>query len=179
MSSDGIQIDATALYELQQAFKYAGDEARKEARKVTGTVAKKMKTDLAAAGKSSPDKLTRLVASKGLKTERRQVFRGKDGIVRASKFSGGYVPTVVLGLNVELPVKRNGTARNPKPTSLEVWRGSEFGSARKGFPNGGRRYQRTNDSGYWFYPAWQRIKGESESMWISALGDVLRKWSNK
>lgn len=177
MSDDRLEIDAEDLYLLQQAFKAASDDARKEARKVTAQIGRMMKSDLADYGKSSGDKLTRLVAMKGLKTERRQVFKGRDGIVRASKYSGGYVPTVILGLDRELPVKRKATKGNPLPTSLQVWRGSEFGSKRP-FPNGGRRFRAPKEKGYWFYPAWQRVKDKASDAWYSSMLTVIRKWSN-
>ena len=178
LSKDYLEISAKELNLLQDAFRRSTDEARKEARQVTASIARMMKSDLASAGKNSGDKLTRYVAMKGLKTERRQVFQGRDGIIRASKFSGGYVPTVVMGLDRELPVSRKATPKNPKPTSLKVWRGSEFGSKRP-FPNGGRRFRPENNSGYWFYPAWKEIKEFASDAWYSSMLNVVRKWSSK
>lgn len=177
----GLQIDTSELLLLQNAFKKSIPDARAEAKKATSLVAKKMKTDLSRAGKNSGDKLTKHVASKGIALSRRQVFQGRDGIARASKNTGGYVPVAILGLDKPLPVKRKNTTKNPWPTSLEVWRGSEFGSAnqkRSKTNNNGRRFRPANKEGYWFYPEWRRIRDEAAKMWIDSIDVVLKKWSN-
>lgn len=177
MSTDHMSISLEELADLQDAFKAAGSEAVKEARTVTNAVGRYMKSELAASGRSQPDRLTQLVARQGLKMERRQVFRGRGGMVRPSQYSGGYVPTVILGLERPIKARRKATDRNPIPTTVQVWRGSEFGSNRL-FPNGGRRFRPENKNGYWFYPAWRDIKVTAEDMWFSGMQRVLRKWSS-
>lgn len=178
-SNPSFTIDISEINELQEAIKKLGPEARKEAVKVTSKVGGWMKDEFKSAGVSTGDKLTGLVARQGLRAERRQVFKGKDGVVRASKFSGGYIPTVVIGLDKPLGVKRKKTEKNPAPTSLEVWAGTEFGSNRPFERGGGKRFTRTrNDKGYWFFPTWSKIYNLAEDMWLNMLDKLVRDFTN-
>lgn len=173
-----LTVNMEEIYALQTAFNGMGKDAKIEAVRVTNSVASYMKNELKAAGQATGDKLSMRVAKEGLKTGRRQVFKGRDGIIRASQFSGGYIPIVIIGLDKPLKVTRKITDGNPAPTSLEVWAGTEFGSNRPG-KNGGRRFTRPRkDTGYWFYKTWREIKGTAEEQWQNRLTAIIRKFEN-
>lgn len=174
-SGTRMEIDADQLYKLQEAFKLAGKEAMKEARTVTNQVGKAMTAELKGAGLVGQGPLAAHVARQAVKYERRQVFRGKDGIVRASKFTGGYVPVVAIGVGGELNVSRKATPGDPKPKAEEVWAGTEFGSVGR-LPNGAPRFRARRKDGYWFFPTWQRIKGHYTEVWQQSLSQVMAKW---
>jgi hypothetical protein len=168
----GFQVDAEDLLKLQTAFKLAGKDAMKAARTVTNEVGKAMAGELKGAGMVGQGPLAALVARKGIKVERRQVFKGKDGQVRVSKFTGGYIPTVAIGKGGELPVSRKATPGNPKPTAEQVWAGTEFGALRP-FPNGGKRFRKRIKAGYWFFPTWNSIKDHYADVWQQRMADLV------
>ncbi len=178
-SSTGMKIDATDLYKLQEAFKACGKEAQKAAREETNKIGKAMRSELQGAGLVMQGALTAHVARKGIKYERKQVFQGRDGVIRASKFSGGYLPVVAIGGNVTLPVSRKATDKNPHPTANEVWAGTEFGSNAPFLPKGGKRFRPRRDEGYWFYPTWESIKGDYYDKWIQAMREVMDSFDIK
>jgi hypothetical protein len=171
----GMRIDASELQALQDAFKAAGKEAMKDARNVTNGIGRRMQAELRGAGMVGQGALAARVARNAVKYEKRQTFRGRDGIVRASKFTGGYLPVVAIGVGGELPVSRAATAGNPKPDAALVWAGTEFGAA-TGFPNGGRRFRERRKAGYWFFPTWQSIKDDYAKEWQKAMNELLKKW---
>lgn len=169
-------VNLDDLANLQDAFKAAGKEAMKEARGVTNGIGRRMQTELRAAGMVGQGALAAHVARKAVKFERRQVFRGRDGTVRASKFTGGYVPTVAIGVGGELPVSRKATEGDPRPTGAQVWAGAEFGGNGR-LRNGAPKFRPRNKAGYWFFPTWQSIKDDYAREWQDAMNALLRKWS--
>lgn len=175
MTKASFDIDAEELYRLQVAFKAAGKDAMKAARTVTNEVGNAMKRDIVGAGTVGQTALAAHVARKAVKYERRQVFKGKDGTVRASKFTGGYVPVIAIGVGGELPVSRKGTEKNPRPTGEQVWAGTEFGAAKR-LPNGAPRFKRRNKDGYWFFPTWQAIKEHYGTVWQTKIREVMNTW---
>lgn len=174
-SGVSIQVDADELYALQVAFKAAGKEAMKDARNTTNSIGRRMQGELKAAGLVGQGALAAHVARKGVKYERRQVFKGKDGTVRASKFTGGYVPVVAIGVGGELPVSRKATPGDPHPTAEQVWAGTEFGSVGR-LKNGAPRFRPRRREGYWFFPTWQAMKDTYAREWQQAMVDLLKKW---
>lgn len=172
-SKAAVQVDATELFALQESFKAAGKEAQKAARTITNQIGKAMAGELKGAGLVGQGALAAHVARQGVKYERRQVFQGRDGVIRASKFTGGYLPTVVIGLDKELPVSRAGTPNNPKPSAAQVWAGAEFGTTAPFLPKGGKRFRDRRKKGYWFFPTWDRIKDHYLKQWQDAMGPVL------
>lgn len=171
-STAGFSTDADDIYKLQEAFKASGKDAMKAARAVTNDVGKAMAAELKGAGMVGQGALAAHVARKSIKVERRQVFKGKDGVVRASKFTGGYIPTVAIGKGGELPVHRKGTERNPRPTAEQVWAGTEFGALAP-LPNGGKRFRKRIKNGYWFFPTWAGIKDHYAEVWQQKMADLI------
>lgn len=169
------EVDATELLALQEAFKKLGPTAIKEARDATNRVGRWMRSELQGAGKGSGDKLSAHVASRGIKYSRAQVFKGRDGVIRASKFTGGYVPVITLGVPNTLPVSRAATQKNPHPTALDVYAGTEWGTDRP-FAQGGQRFRKRNLKGYWFFPEWNRISDLAADSWSSSMDRILRSW---
>jgi hypothetical protein len=175
-STAGIEVDAHELLALQNAFKAAGREAMKEARNVTNGIGRRMQTELRGAGMVGQGALAAHVARQAVKYERRQVFKGRDGVVRASKFTGGYVPVVAIGVGGQLPVSRTATEKDPHPDAAVVWAGTEFGAVGT-LPNGAKRFPNPrNKRGYWFFPTWQAIKDDYANEWQQAMKDLLKKW---
>lgn len=100
------------------------------------------------------------------------MFKGKDGVVRVSKFTGGYIPVVAIGKGGELPVSRKGTEKNPRPTAEEVWAGTEFGALAP-LPNGGQRFRKRIKKGYYFFSTWDRIKDHYAVVWQQKMGALV------
>lgn len=171
-SGASFSTNADDLYKLQEAFKASGKDAQKAARNVTNEVGKAMAAELKGAGLVGQGALAAHVARKGVKVERRQVFKGKDGVVRVSKFTGGYIPTVAIGKGGELPVHRKATERNPRPTAEQVWAGTEFGALAP-LPNGGKRFRKRIKAGYWFFPTWKVIKDHYAEVWQQKMADLV------
>lgn len=166
-------VDSADLLKLQDGFKAAGKDATKAARTLTNEIGKAMAAELKGAAIVGQGALAAHVGRKGIKFERRQVFKGKDGTVRVSKYTGGYVPVVAIGVGGELPVRRRGTATNPRPTAAQVWAGTEFG-AMKPLPGGGRRFRKRIKTGYYFFTSWDHIKDHYADLWQSRFTALMR-----
>jgi hypothetical protein len=171
-SNAHFSTNADDIYKLQEAFKASGKDAMKAARTVTNEVGKAMAGELKGAGMVGQGQLAALVARKSIKAERKQVFKGKDGVVRVSKFTGGYIPVVAIGKGGELPVSRKGTERNPRPTAEQVWAGTEFG-AMAPLPNGGQRFRKRIKKGYYFFNTWDRIKDQYAEVWQQKMAALI------
>jgi hypothetical protein len=105
-------------------------------------------------------------------------------VARSIKANKDRFPSITIGGARKAPVKRKGTARNPKPTYGELLYGVEFGASANGkglLPNGGRRFPFYSGKygwgsrGYFIYPTLRKNQERIRQDYLETVYKLLKK----
>ena len=157
------QYDKGELRKIASVIRKMGDEAKEQARSVTGTLVDFVVGEIKSAAKSHPRPRQASRIADGIKISKSSVI-GEFGIGFASqKFSGGATTQL----------------REGRPATNAILAGVEFGSDRiKHFLPRTPKFGAKGNEGYFIWPTMRKVQPDIIKKWESGFNEVVSKWDD-
>lgn len=155
------QYDKGELKKIASVIRKMGDEAKEQARQVTGSIVEYSVKQIKEAATDAPHPKQARRIAEGVRISKSSVL-GEFGLGFAGqKFSGGAT-----------------TQLNEKTGSgVGILAGVEFGSNRlKNFPERTPKFGLRGSRGYFIWPTMRRIQPQIIKQWEEAFSDVVKEW---
>lgn len=156
-----IQYDKGELRKIASVIRKMGDEAKDQAREITGSLADYAVQEIQSAARSYPRPKQATRIADGIRISKSSVV-GEFGIGFASqRFSGGATTQLREGSN---------------PTNA-ILAGVEFGARKvKHFLPRTAKFGKRGNTGYFIWPTLRKIQPEIIKKWENAFSLVLEEW---
>lgn len=157
------QYDKGELRKIASVIRKMGDEAKEQARSVTGGLVDFVVGEIRSAARSYPRPRQATRIADGIKISKSSVV-GEFGIGFASqKFSGGATTQL----------------REGRPATNAILAGVEFGSNNlKQFLARTPKFGSKGSEGYFIWPTMRRVQPDIIKKWESAFSEVIEKWDD-
>lgn len=157
------QYDKGELRKIASVIRKMGDEAKEQARSVTGTLVDFVVGEIKTAAKSYPRPKQASRIAEGIKISKSSVI-GEFGIGFASqRFSGGATTQL----------------REGRPATNAILAGVEFGSDKiKHFLPRTPKFGAKGNEGYFIWPTMRKVQPDIIKKWESGFNEVVSKWDD-